>query len=193
MRSYKTVFSVFLPILIIVLAVYYFGISREVQTLPELGSIGHFQLTDSESQEFSDHNLNGKVWVANFIFTSCQGVCPMMTKNMSKVFNNFKNQSDFQIVSISVDPETDTPEVLQSYAKKYNVENENWHFLTGDREKIKKLMFEDFKLGYADDVIFHSDRMVLVDQHNKIRGYYTGTDGNEFNKLSLDIARLLKE
>lgn len=189
----KSLITIIFPVLIVVLAGYYFLQNHQPKSLPVMGEIKAFELISSHKQKLSEKNLQGQVWVANFIFTSCQGVCPMMTNNMAKVRKVYQGRDDLSVVSISVDPEKDQPDVLKAYAKKYNADHANWHFLTGDREKIKKLMFEDFKLGFAEDVIFHSDRMVLLDRHNKIRGYYRGTDQGDFNRLSRDIALLLNE
>lgn len=180
------------PVILILAGTYYFFEIKNNSELDVLGEVNNFELIDDQSQVFGLNQLKDKVWIANFIFTSCQGVCPTMTKHMSLIQKNFKNSEQVEFVSFSVDPEKDLPQVLQEYRKKLQVDSlPNWHFLTGDREKIKKIMFEDMKLGYVEDVIFHSDRIVLMDGNAKIRGYYTGTEKKEFRKLSEDIAKLI--
>lgn len=181
----------FLPVAIVGVILIYVFVIRQDRPLEVFGEVNAFELLDENNQNFGAAQLKNKVWAVNFIFTTCQGVCPTMTKNMAEVQKNFEGQANVNFVSISVNPETDTPEILSEYRKKHNVTADNWHFLTGDRDRIKKLMFDDMKLGYSDDVIFHSDRMVLVDGNLKIRGYYTGTQKDEYRKLSADINRLI--
>ena len=94
-------------------------------------------------------------------------------------------------MTVTVDPEYDTPGILKQYAEKYQADTNTWHFLTGDKKKIERLMFDGFKLGFADDIVFHSDRLILVDRDLKIRGYYSGSDKKDFQRLQHDIKRIL--
>ena len=189
----KTFVKVVFVIFIVVAIAYYFVVVKNNKPLDVLGQVQDFELIDQNNNNFGYQNLKDKIWAVNFIFTSCQGVCPVMTKNMSEVEKNFSDNPNVNFVSISVDPETDTPEILKNYREKHNVDIDHWHFLTGEREKIKKIMFDDMKLGYADDTIFHSDRMVLIDGQMRIRGYYTGTEKKEYTKLANDISKLVKD
>lgn len=161
--------------------------------LPVLGHVGAFELIRHNGRPFSHGDLQGRVWAANFIFTSCSGVCPLTTKNLNGVQSEFEESGDVQFVSVSVDPETDTPEMLREYAQKNNVLRPNWHFLTGERKKIETLMKHDFKLGFAEDMMFHSERVVLVDRRMRIRGYYEGTSREGMGQLRKDLTLLLKE
>lgn len=153
--------------------------------------VGSFELLDSQSQNFSEKNLQNHLWVADFIFTRCQGPCPLMTQKMQRLQNDFLKDARLQLVTITVDPEYDTPEILRQYAKKYQADTQKWHFLTGDKKKIESLMFDGFKLGFADDIVFHSDRLILVDRALKIRGYYSGSDKKDFQRLQQDIKKIL--
>ncbi|OVE82106.1 hypothetical protein BVY03_02325 [bacterium K02(2017)] len=159
--------------------------------LPIYGDLPTFELVNSKKSEFASKNLDGKVWVANFIFTSCQGVCPILSAKMSKLQNQFKN-ANINFVSISVDPETDTPEELAKYGKKYGADFNRWHFLTGKKDKIANIMNNYFKLGFNKEPVFHSDRFVLIDHKQRIRGFYSEANKEQFKKLPIDINAVIK-
>ena len=165
----------------------------KVEPLPVYGKVSDFHLYDSSGREFSLKNLQNKIWVADFIFTTCGGICPVMTKNLAALHRSFLPLEGIEIVSISVNPENDTPQVLAKFAKKYNADTNKWHFLTGPRKEIKTLAVESFRLGSVDEPIFHSDRFVLVDARARIRGYYDGTQQKSLNALFKDMANLMKE
>jgi len=152
------------------------------------GKLASFQLTDSTGQGFNTDRFKGHTWIANFIFTRCQGQCPMLTSKMQRIQTLFK---DLELVSITVDPDHDTPENLLKFAKGRNLDTRNWHFLTGDKEKIKELMVKNFKLGFDGEPVFHTDRFVLVDAKGQIRGYYSLADKDQLRKLPKDITYLL--
>ncbi len=160
--------------------------------LPVYGQIKNFSLIDTQGRAFGLKNLKNKVWIADFIFTTCGSICPVMTKNMASLFRSFDLEKDLEFVSITVNPENDSAEVLARYAKEYEADTAQWHFLTGSRDDIKKLSIESFKIGSIKDPIFHSSKFVLVDKHGIIRGYYEGTDNKEISKLFRDAAKLLK-
>ncbi len=165
----------------------------ELDTLPVLGQVSDFELTAATGQPFRADRLAGKVWVADFIFTSCAGICPVMTGEMAELHRAFEGEDRVEFVSISVDPETDTPEVLAEYGERYGADPERWHFLTGDIDYIHPLATQTFKIGSLDDLLIHSSRFVLVDGAGAIRGYYIGTDTEDVARLAGDIAELLAE
>jgi protein SCO1/2 len=136
--------------------------------------------------------LRGKVWVADFIFTTCAGPCPVMSMHMSRLHDEFKDDERIRMVSITVNPDYDTPEVLTNYAKQYKARTDLWYFLTGSYEAIQSLVANGFKMGDTEDIVFHSTRFALVDQESRIRGYYTGTETDEMEKLIKDIVRLVQ-
>ena len=179
------------------LALAFYGVllGRELspQRLPVLGQVNAFELTSSEGKLFGLQNLLGKVWVADFVFTTCSGLCPLMTRSMTQLFRSYQLVPDVNYVSISVNPETDTPEVLQAYAKGQKADTRLWHFLTGRREDIQKLAVESFKIGSVEEPIFHSGKFALVDRYGNIRGYYEISEAEELSRLFKDISRLLKE
>jgi protein SCO1 len=163
------------------------------QKLPILGQVEDFKLEDTNRQPVTLADLKGKVWVADFIFTTCGGICPTMTRNLASLHRSYDQENDVLMVSISVNPDTDTPDVLKVYAKKYNANTTKWLFLTGSSDDIKKIAVESFKLGDIKEPVFHSPYFTLVDRQARIRGYYDGTETAGVDKLLKDIAKLKKE
>jgi len=159
--------------------------------LPVLGQIEDFALTDQTGASFSSSALNGTVYVADFIFTSCAGICPTMSGAMAQLHRAFASAGSVEFVSISVDPATDTPEVLAAYGERYGADPATWHFLTGPDETIQGIGYEQFQLGSGDDPLIHSNKFVLVDGLGRIRGYYDGTDPASVERLGTDLAELL--
>ena len=180
----------FLAALIALAAAYF---HKPTPPLPVLGEIAEFKLSNSSGTTTSLNDLKGKVWVADFIFTTCGGICPVMSANMAKLHRSYVLVNDVRLVSISVNPDTDTPAVLTAYAKRYKADTNKWFFLTGAETDIQKMVVGSFKLGKIDEPIFHSGYFTLVDRQGNIRGYYDGTDKDKVTQLFKDIAQLLKE
>jgi protein SCO1/2 len=162
--------------------------------LPVLSRIPDFALTERSSRVVKLTDLDGKVWIADFIFTQCAGICPAMSASMRKLQDALP--SEVRLVSFSVDPAHDTPEVLSAYAQRFGADPERWLFLTGDMPAIHKLSFEGFKLAVessdsAIEPIAHSSRFVLVDRKGHIRGYYSMEDEGAFDRLVKDVKSLL--
>jgi len=165
--------------------------------LPVLGVVPRFQFTDQTGQVFaSDKQLAGRVWVANFIFTRCPSICPVFTKKMYEVQHGTRNLGDtLHLVSFTVDPEYDTPEVLFEYAKKNKASPRLWSFLTGSRADLQKTVVDGLKVHMSkegDDLmsIGHGGHFVLVDAKMQIRGYYDASDGDVVDRLLRDTGRL---
>ena len=177
----------------LIFSMFLFQRALKVEKLPVYGKVNNFRLLDTQAREFTLKNLRDKVWVADFMFTTCGGICPVMTKNMAALHRSFLPIDSVEMVSISVNPENDSPAVLAGFARKYHANPTKWHFLTGSREEIKQLAVKSFKVGSVDEPIFHSDRFVLVDREGNIRGYYEGTQQKSINTLFKDIAALIKE
>jgi protein SCO1 len=161
------------------------------------GTVPAFQLTNQNGQPFGSAQLSGKIWIADFIYTTCPGPCPMISGRMSELQKPL-DKTDVHLVSFSVDPEKDTPEVLRDYANKLQAEPGRWDFLTGAKSAIYKLSHDGFKLavsdgGDAQGIPVHSTRMVLVDRHGQIRGYYDATEPEAVTKLLADTNHLLRE
>ena len=172
---------------------YIIKLTSEQEPLPVIGSIPEFEFIDSEGQSVNLNTLKGKVWVADFIFTTCTMACPIMTGNMNTIHKKYKKNDDLRLVSISVYPEYDTPEVLKEYASQYDANTDKWHFLTGKEAAIKNVIKNGFKIGDYEDIIFHSEKFALVDKNGMIRSYYNGMKTEDMDKLKKDINRLLKQ
>jgi len=167
------------------------------RSIADYGTVPPFELTNEQGQPFGTAQLQGKVWLASFIFTTCPGPCPMISSRMSGLQKPLKN-TDVHLVSFTVDPETDTPEVLREYAAKLNARPGHWDFLTGPKEYIFELMRDGFKLAVADGTEesggpIHTTRAVLVDRTGTIRGYYDMTAGDTSTKLAADVHHLLRD
>ena len=159
--------------------------------LPVLGDVPAFQLTDHLGRTFSSSALAGHVWVADFVFTNCEGPCPRMSSHMHALQE--KTDPAVRLISFTVDPKRDTPPVLAEYAKKFGNDSTRWLMLTGEVATLNMLDQDAFKLGTIGDEIEHSTRFALVDQKGHIRGYYGLSDGNPEDKIAKDVARLEKE
>ncbi|WP_009032805.1 SCO family protein [Indibacter alkaliphilus] len=158
--------------------------------------IPEFRLTTHLEQERGRAEMGGKITIVDFFFTSCPSICPVMSTEMERVDDAFRNDDEVQIYSISIDPEYDTPEVLAEYAERHNANPDKWFFLTGDKGDIYNLARCGFILptfdGYGDPEEFiHSDKFVLIDDQGRIRGYYSGTNRDEVDRLILETKILL--
>ena len=158
--------------------------------LEVLGELPAFQLTDSQGQPFDSKSLAGHNWVADFVYTNCDGPCPMMTAQMRHVQDSTADEMrDVEFVSFTVDPDRDTPPVLEAYAHHFKRDPARWYFLTGDKDKLTDVGLA-FKLQTVDGSLTHSTRFVLVDRHMRIRGYYTTGEDGFMPKLLHDIRQL---
>ena len=185
--------------------------TSEVAELPILGeryvddnqdtvyhSIADFAFVNQVGDTIRKEDMAGKIYVADFFFTTCPTICPVMKKEMLRVYEQFKGDPNFRILSHSIDPSHDTQAVLKDYAEKLGVPDAAiWNFLTGDQEKI----FEIGQTSYltttmADDMepggFLHSGAFLLVDQQGRIRGVYDGTKTDQVDRLLADIPKLLK-
>lgn len=172
---------------------------RGEEPLPELMPIGEFSLTAQDGSALGSADLRGKVYVADFIFTSCPTICPVMSTQMANLHRRI-DHPDVRFVSITVDPEHDTPEVLREYAARYRPDP-RWSFLTGDPGVVRRTIVLAFRLPVGgrqpidDDGrydITHGSRFVLVDRRGTLRGLYE-TNGEGLERLERDVGRLLEE
>jgi protein SCO1 len=180
-------------ILFMGLTAFFFRQATRETTLPIYGQVSDFRLTDVNQKDLSLNDLRDKIWVANFFFTTCSDICPIMTKNMAALHRSYKLLDDVAFVSVTVNPENDTADALAKYAKTYEADAAKWHFLTGTREAITDLMVRGFKLSSLNDPVFHSSFFALVDRKGQIRGYYDGTSTEKIQQLFKDLALLTKE
>jgi len=194
--------AILLGIPLVVATVFFFVWRAQITKLASrnvsiYGEVPAFQLTNQNGQLFGSTDLTNKIWIADFVFTTCPGPCPMLSSRMSELQKPLE-KTDVHLVSFSVDPEKDTPEVLRGYADKLRAQPGRWDFLTGKKSAIYDISQKGFKLAVADGssetgVPVHSTRMVLVDRHGQIRGYYDGTAADSVTKLLADTNHLLRE
>lgn len=161
--------------------------------LPTYGTVPEFSLTAESGQSFGTADLEGRVWVANFFFTTCNGPCPRMSAQFNKLQGMIKDRADVRLVSFSIDPKRDTPEVIAAYARRWKADPVRWRFLTGEPGKIKVLSWDTFHLSEVGGALEHSTKFALVDKKMQIRGYYDSLDANGLAELAADIGKLEKE
>lgn len=167
-----------------------------------LGELPDFDLTERSGARVTRASLAGRPWVADFIFTRCDGICPLLSARMSEIAKALGGRGGATLVSFSVDPDHDTPEVLAAYADRYGADPRRWLFLTGPRAEVHRLVSEGFRLSVAEaapgaaregELVTHSDRFVLVDGRGRIRAYYHGAEASSTRRVLDDLDRLLKE
>jgi cytochrome oxidase Cu insertion factor (SCO1/SenC/PrrC family) len=173
--------------------------SFAVRELPVLGQVPSFALVERSGAKVTNETLRGKVWAIGFIFTHCAGQCPMIGEAMQKVEKSLRLKPAFRLVSLTVDPERDTPQVLSRYADVWHADPYKWLFLTGKRAGIASLVQNGFHLATGEtdgtagsDDISHSEKLVLVDGAGRIRGYYNALDEEEVSSLLVDAKSLLR-
>ena len=193
MMNFNFRLKIYIGVAIFLIISFFFKDSQPAKELPEIGNIPQFEFTNIDGNTVTLDNLKGKVWVADFIFTTCTMACPMMTGNMNIVHKKFKKNDNVRLVSISVYPEFDTPEVLKNYASQYDADTEKWLFLTGKEDAVKDIIRDGFKIGDYEDIIFHSEKFALVDKKGIIRAYYNGMKSEDMKQLKKDINALLKQ
>ena len=160
--------------------------------LPEMGAAPSFDLTAQSGAAFPSHSLDGHVWVADFVYTSCTGPCPLMSRDMHQIQTLTAEFRDVKLISFTVDPAHDSPPVLAEYAKHFQYDPARWSFLTGDQAHLN-LVGLGFKLNSVDGSTTHSTRFALVDRRQHIRGYYMSSDDGFIQHLVHDIRQLERE
>ena len=172
--------------------------------LPVLGSLPDFRLQERNGGTVGLDDLQGSVWIADFIFTRCSGTCPLLSAQMARLHEKLGigTEPGLRLVSFTVDPAHDDVAVLRKYADEHHASAQGWLFLTGERPALYDLIKDGFRLSVAEregadadpnEMITHSDRFVLVDREGRIRGYYHGTDEEGVARLREDVARLRRE
>lgn len=164
--------------------------------------IGDFAFQDQMGNTITLDDVKGKVFVAEYFFTTCQTICPIMTDEMKRVQDSYRGNPNVKILSFTVDPETDNVAVMKAYAEKHNAAYGQWYFLTGEKKDLYQLARNSFfvlkpaearNLGDAGSDFIHTNNFVLVDQQLRIRGYYDGTNAKEVDTLIQDISLLLAQ
>lgn len=160
-------------------------------------AIGYFRLYDQDFNIITRESVAGKIYVADFFFTSCPGICPKMKAQLLKVYEKYKDNPKVLIISHTIDPKRDSVAALNIYAKKLQVTTDRWHFLTGNQDTLYTLA-EAYLVSASEDAdspggYAHSGNLILVDELGRLRGYYDGTTNEGAEKLLADIDKLLAE
>lgn len=160
--------------------------------------IPNFEFTNQFNEMVNQETVKDKIYVTEYFFTTCKSICPIMNTNLERVYKEFKNTPDFLILSHTVDPEIDTVETMQAYAKMHGVDDKKWLFLTGDKKSLYDIARKGYLLnaeegdGGEEDFI-HTQNFALIDKERHIRGFYDGTDSLEINRMIQEIKLLLSE
>lgn len=173
-------------------------VDSTVQHIKRFHKIKDFKLINQNGQEITNENYRDKIYVADFFFTTCQAICPIMKENMILLQNQYKNDNQVYLLSHTVTPEIDTKEVLKKYAIEKGIIDTKWNLVTGDKEEIYNLARKSYLV--AEDVdesrffdMIHTENFVLIDPKRRIRGFYDGTDIESIDQLIVDIKILKKE
>jgi len=168
--------------------------------LPVLNTVQHFSFLKQDSTMVSEQQTQGKVYVAEYFFTSCRGICPKMNKNMKAIYERFKSDSNFLVISHTVNPETDSLPVMRHYADSMGANSKNWWFVTGSKEALYKAARESYMLDdpknnskNIDEQFLHTQFFTLVDRIGRVRGVYDGIKKDEIEQLIHDITELIAE
>lgn len=188
----------FFTILLLVLIIFFFGCEKDKPELPVLGTMTEdFSLYNQDNEKVTADIFKDKVYVTDFFFTTCPSICPIMKRQMMRVYKAFKDHPRVLLFSHTIDPEHDTVEVLRNFADGLGIETSKWQMVTGPQDDIFA-MAKHYMLGALknDDVpggYIHSGSFVLVDEKKRIRGYYTGTDSEDVDTLIADLKEYLGE
>jgi protein SCO1/2 len=175
-----------------------FGEREIVGTDTVYHTIANFEFVDQDSVEVTNETFKDKIYVADFFFTSCRTICPMMKTQMLRVYDSIENDPDVLLLSHTIDPDFDTVGLLRDYANKLGIKSSKWHLVTGNKDDIYKIAQTSYFATAMEDKneaegFIHSGAFLLVDKHGRIRGKYDGTKEMDVNRLLEDIKKLRKE
>jgi protein SCO1 len=161
-------------------------------------TIQDFSFVNQDSVAVTNETFKDKIYVADFFFTSCRTICPIMKTQMVKLYKAFENTSDVMLLSHTIDPNYDTVALLRDYAQRLGVSSKKWHFVTGVKDSIYEIAHKSYYSTALEDKseedgFIHSGAFLLVDKHRRIRGKYDGTSDSDINRLIADIQRLREE
>ena len=165
----------------------------EVSELKIMGSVAKFSFTSSENRTVSNEDLKGKIWVFNLMQTDCKGPCALMTHHMSQLHLFFLKKPLVHFVSLTINPENDSFEALNKFAKGYHSDSSKWSFLTGSKENIQSFAAESLKLPLNFKTNHYSTRLVLIDSKGNIRGYFDSQSKSNMELLRSSINLLIKQ
>ena len=180
--------------------IFYVIVRKWLKRDTAIATVQSFSFIDQDGKTFTNANVAGKIYVTEFFYTTCTAVCPRMNTNMKKVYERFKNEKDFLIVSHTSDPERDSAAQLKKYADELGVNTDRWVFLTGRKDSLYNMARLSYQiddpannLKSIDDQFLHSQLWALVDREGKVKKIYDGLKEEEVNELMEDISEMLKE
>ncbi len=195
---YLTFFLVLVGIFFIVLSKLIPGFAKS--SMPPVGYVQPFRFINQDGQPFTDKDVSGKIYVAEYFFTTCKGICPRLNNNMRLVYNRFKNEKDFFILSHTCNPETDSASRLKQYSDSMQVDTKHWIFLTGKKDSLyyqarQSYHIDDPKnnLTSIEDDFLHTQFFALVNKKGEVKKIYDGLKQSEVEEMMSDIDRMLKE
>ncbi|MDD2675050.1 MAG: SCO family protein [Flavobacterium sp.] len=216
-KKYRLFFGVFIVLSAIILSLFYSALKPK-KTLPifnpadvnpelvdstvqyksKYHTIADFSFINQNGKTITQKDYEGKIYVADFFFTTCGSICPKMTTNLSDIQKAFANNPKVKLLSHTVFPETDSVPVLKAYAKKHNVDDNKWNLVTGDKKEIYTMARKSYlavKLGKPSELydMVHTENFVLVDTKKRVRGFYDGTNKEDMKRLIEDITFLSNE
>jgi len=173
-------------------------VDKSVQEIKIKHRVGSFQLTDQDNKTITEDFFKDKIYITDFFFVTCPTICPKMTTQMHRVYNEFKDNKDIYFLSHTVMPIQDSVPVLKEYAEKLNVNSNKWKFVTGDKQQIYNLARKTYFAAVSEgdggpDDFIHTENFVLVDKEKRLRGFYDGTSEKDVDRLIQDIYTLLEE
>lgn len=173
-------------------------VDESIQSVDKYHRVGSFKLTNQDGKVITENDYRNKIYITDFFFVTCPTICPKMTDQMHRVYNEFKDNNDIMFLSHTVMPEADSVPVLKEYADKLKVNSDKWNFVTGDKKQIYNLARKTYFAaitegdGGVNDFI-HTENFVLVDKEKRLRGFYDGTSKEDVDRLIKDINALLYE
>lgn len=198
--------AIFYVLFFVVLVIGFYGVMRAVipgfgrERLPVLSTVQPFSFTNQDGKTISEREVDGKVYVAEYFFTTCKSICPIMNTNVREIYEAYKNEPGFVILSHTVDPGTDNVARMKWYADSLKVNTEHWWFLTGRKDSLynaarNSYLLDDPKnnLQNIDEQFLHTQYFALVDKSGRVRKIYDGLKKEELKELKDDIADLLRE
>ena len=214
LKKYRLFFGVFIVLSAIILTLFYSALKQKktlpiynpadvnpelvdstVQYISKYHTIADFSFTNQNGKTITQKDYEGKIYVADFFFTTCGSICPKMTTNLSDIQKAFANNPKVKLLSFTVFPETDSVSVLKAYAKKNQVNDAKWNLVTGDKKEIYTLARKSYlavKLGKPSELydMVHTENFILVDTKKRVRGFYDGTNKEDIKRLIEDITFL---
>lgn len=196
--SRKTIF--YIGFFLLLTLVFYLAIAKSIRKNDTISVVQPFAFANQDGKQVTDKDMEGKVYVAEFFFTTCSGICPRMNNNMRRVYDRFKDEKDFRILSYTCDPERDSVAQLKKYSDSLKVNTAKWIFLTGRKDSLYTLARNSYTIddpannvNSIDDQFIHSQLWALVNKRGEVKKIYDGLKKDEVDAMMKQIKKLLKE